>query len=245
MVACAVDVSPIPSINDELSRTTTSGSTRRRTRSRARTTRGRPGASLRLSARAAARVLLLREMSRDRRDDVAKPRRSRIVCEPRDVALEEVRRPPRVLVSPMGDDPVEAWAGASGERERANNSVVRAETLTGGVPMTHEHHELRKEAHAMTGRPAASRWPPGSDANHLLGRRERAGQHRPLAASRRPELRRRLRHSSGGTDHDQPDAAEGQRQCGEAHQAPDDRPLSRFGQATIGRGAGWATTLSI
>jgi hypothetical protein len=78
--------------------------------------------------------------------------------------------------------PHEARAGACRERERAYKAGVELPTV-GIYLATGKHPELRVQARTMTARPAARRWRAGSDADHLLGWRERAVKHHLLAAS--------------------------------------------------------------
>ena len=101
------------------------------------------------------------------------------------VRLEEVCGPAFVLVAPVGHDPYKAGSGACGERERANDAAYNGpDTFDIGLAITRKHGELRVQAHTMTACPAAGRWPAASDAKNLAGRRERACEHVPLAASR-------------------------------------------------------------
>ena len=123
-----------------------------------------------LPAYAAGRVLLLGEAGRDRGDDRTKACWCRTGREQPSVRLEEVCWPALVLVAPVGHDRDKVGSGACGEREGAYDAGCnRPDTSHVALAVTRKHRELRVQAHTMTARPAASRWPAGSDTENLEG----------------------------------------------------------------------------
>jgi len=87
------------------------------------------------------------------------------------VAREEVGWPADVLVTEVAVDRDEAGAGTRGQRDRANNAGVVADTPDKRAAVTRDHHELRIDARTMPTRPAAIGRPTNSHTDDLARRR--------------------------------------------------------------------------